>query len=368
MLSVAIARAGTVSDVAQFAIGFAGFVTITGLARAMVGDPSSVRLLDSKKLQQGGRQVSFYGLFYSIFTILLGLILGQPYLIAAGIFGHSISMYDYSKFVSTVFGQPHLAVIQEFSKCILIVGAISIPQLRNDPLYLFLGWLVITALVGYGGVFYQRIYLAPSWRKREIPIRESLSYAMDYALGSGITQITTFTLGTVASPSVNASVRGAGTIFGPITLVASSIRTLVLPFLARRIKHGRDLNPAANLSFSLLIVTLPLVILINFIPDNLGTALLGETWFFTKDVLPILSVEVITSMLTTIPFAGHRTLGAHRRILILRGFLAIVRLVVIVSAALIGGHILAAYAMVFTSSLGLFCWWISYRGLMNKTT
>lgn len=365
-LSIAIARAGTVEEVATFAIGFAGFMVITGISRSMIGEPSSARLLNDRSLRIAGKQVSGYGLCSTVIMVLIGLATNQSYLIAVGAFGHAITIYDYSKFVSTVFGRPQIAVAQEFIKTLIILIAIFTPAANQDPFILFLVWLTATGIVGYTGTIIQRINLKPSLSTPEIPRKESVSYAFDFILGSGTTQITTFALGAFAAPTVNASVRGAGTLFGPITMIATSIRALVLPFLSRKLRSGSDLSPSVHVSLSLLIAALPLIVLINFIPPNWGYALLGETWHFTKSVLPILSVEVISTMLTTIPFAGHRSLGAHKRVFYIRLILALVRLLVIISAAIVGGHIWAAIAMVFTSVLGLITWWISYSMLMKN--
>lgn len=366
IISVSIARNGSIDDVAKFAIGFAGFVAITGLIRAVSGEPAAARLFDIESIRRGGNAVSAYGFILAIFTVLLGILLNQPYLIAVGIFGHSVAFYDYSKFVSSVFGRPLIAILQETIKTLLVLSILFIPFFQGESFRIFIAWLSITALVGYSSSLIQKIRILPSFKDNKIPPRESISYALDYSLGSGTTQITTFALGYFASPAVNASIRGAGTFFGPVTLIASSVRSLVLPYLSRKLKIGGHLAPSINVSLSLLLATAPVVVAINFIPDSLGFSLLGETWNVTKAVLPILSVEVLTTSLTTIPFAGHRSLGAGNRILVIRTCLAILRLVAIVGAAIMAGFVGAAVAMVSTSTIGLITWWWSYINKMKE--
>ena len=367
-LAIAIARAGTVQDVANFAIGFSGFVIVSGLSRSLIGEPSSARLLSLKELRAGGKQVSAYGILLAAILGIIGVLTGQLYLLAVGVFSHAIAMYDYSKLVSTVFGKPYIATTLEIVRTILIVASVFVPSLNQSPMRLFLFWLVITGLIGTVGILIQHIKLLPSFYHSEISHRESISYAFDYILGSVTTQITTFALGAFASPAVNASIRGAGTLFGPITMIATSVRALVLPFLSRGLRSGSKLSPSVNVSATLAIAAVPLLVIVNLIPAQWGQALLGETWVVSKAVLPILSIEVVTTMLTTIPFAGHRSLGAHKRVFNIRLVLAVLRLVVVIVAGVYGGHIWAAIAMVFTSALGLVVWWISYSRLLRCQT
>ena len=365
-LSVSIARAGSIEEVAQFAIGFAGFLAITGITRAMVSDPSAARLVDQPELRLGGRQVSLYSLGFSILLLSVGVLLDQSFLVVVGVFGHAAAMYDYSKFASTVFGRPRVAVAQETFKTVVFIPAIFVPAIAGNPVLIFAIWLMATAIAGYAGALSQRISLLPSWKNMQVPIHESASYALDYLLGAGTTQTTTFVLGGVASPQVNASIRGAGTLLGPITMIATSVQVLIIPFLSRRLRLSNDLGPAANVSITLGIVALPLAVAVILLPDSWGTALLGETWQLTKVVLPILAVELLATLMTNVPFAGHRSLGAYKRTLILRSILAPTALVSIVSAALLGGYVWAAYAILGNSLLGVVTWWVSYRGLMRK--
>jgi O-antigen/teichoic acid export membrane protein len=188
---------------------------------------------------------------------------------------------------------------------------------------------------------------------------------MDYLLGSGATQVTTFLLGAVAQPAVNASVRGSGTLLGPITVVANSVRALIIPFLSRRHRSGHALTPSVHLTMLLILFSLPLVVGVNLIPDSWGIFLLGETWTLTEVVLPLLSLELVFALVSNVPFAGHRSLGAHRRTLALRSILAPLRVATIVMAALVTGYVGAAVAMLATSAVSALVWWWSYRQLVR---
>ncbi|WP_147301203.1 hypothetical protein [Citricoccus muralis] len=366
LLSIFIARSGTIADVAMFAIGFAGYMAITGLTRAMVSEPSAARLMGIPNLRISGRQVSAYGLLIGAVALVAGFLAQQPYLVIVGILSHSIALADYAKFVSMVFGHPRMAVTQEFMKLAIVSSGLLIPSIRTQPLILFTLWLIASAATGYISCVLQKISLLPSLRGRQVSIKESSSYATDYALGSGATQLTTFLLGGIAAHSVNASVRGAGTLLGPITVVATSIRALIIPFLSRGLQaNANSVTPAANVTIALFVAAIPLTIGVNLIPDSWGHMLLGETWYITRNVLPILSAELIFSLVANVPFAGHRSLGAHRRTLVIRTVMAPLRVTVIVTAAVIGGYIWAAFAMLLTSAVSATVWWISYRSLVK---
>src|SRR5699024_8973422 len=132
-LSVSIARAGSIEEVAQFAIGFAGFLAITGITRAMVSDPSAARLVDQPKQRLGGRLVSLYSVAFSILLLSVRVPLDPAFLVVVRVFGHAAAIYYYSPFASTVFGRPRVAVAQATFKTIVFIPTTFAPVIAGNP-------------------------------------------------------------------------------------------------------------------------------------------------------------------------------------------------------------------------------------------
>ncbi|MCV7524950.1 hypothetical protein M3D76_007160 [Micrococcus luteus] len=342
------------------------FLIIQGLVRAMVSEPLAAALPGRQALQRAGGLSALWSSALGAVAALAGLALGSPYLIVAGVLAHGYCTGEYAKFYATVFGKPILAVAQEATRLVLFTVACVLFIDDVSPWVIFAVWLAATSVAGYAFALVSRIRLTPTWSRDLVEPKVALSYGADHMLGSGTTQLATFGLGAWAQPSVNAAIRGTGTLLGPVATFVNTGRALIIPFLSRSHRRNERFAPVINLVVVMTALALPLMVLVNLIPEGLGRAVLGDTWDFTRAILMIMSVEALFSLLSVIVFAGHRSVGAHRRTLGLRLVLSPFRLVLIIGGGVVGGPIGAAWATLAATATTAFVWWSSYIQLLRK--
>lgn len=366
LLSLGVARAASITEMGAFAVGFAGYALLLGLTQAMVAEPLAARLPDPLQQGAGARQISSAAGLLGLLMALLGLLTGNDYLAIAGIAAHGVCLANYTKNITAVFGRPAFAVVQELARLLLFAGALAIPPVRESPLLLYGVWFYLYTAAGYVSTLLLRFDVRPRWRRPPVRWGESLSYGAEFLLGSGTTQISTFGLGAWARPSVNAGLRGVGTLLGPVLTLTVSGRVLLIPFLSRSRAEQDSRGAAWRSTVALLAVSVPAVLVINALPDAVLELALGDTWEVAAAILPIMSVEAVLALVSTVPFAGHRSEGAHRRTVLLRAVVAPFRVAVIVLPGIWWGPVGAATGTLVATVATTVLWWGSYLQLTRR--
>lgn len=96
----------------------------------------------------------------------------------------------------------------------------------------------------------------------------------------------------VATPSITAAVRGAGTLFGPLNVVNTAVVLGAVPEVMRSSpRRGQRLLFVVTVSSVALAVFWGLLLL--GIPQNVGRALLGATWMETRPLLIATTCEYV---------------------------------------------------------------------------
>ncbi|MFL0534491.1 hypothetical protein ACH0BW_01230 [Micrococcus luteus] len=363
---MAVARNASVDEMARFAVAFAVYLLVAGVTKAMVAEPLSAALPDSRGVRAGGGVNASWSLLFGGLSTGAGLLVGSPYIVLVGLTAHGVCLGEFSKSVSTAFLNPWTAVRQEAGRLLLFLAMLLASGSGRDPVLTFGAWLVAGAVAGYAGALAQRLALRPARRHPLIPTRMSLSYAADHLLGAGTTQLGTFGIAVWASPSTNAGMRGVGTILGPVATLVAASRPLIIPFLSRGRRRGVAAGSTRHLVLAMVLMAVPMLVVVNWIPDTLGEAVLGDTWGVAKPLLPIMSVEAVLAMLSAIAFAGHRSLAAHGRTLRIRCAVSPVRLLFIVGGGAWAGPLGAAWGTLIATVTSSAVWWMSYSNLMKK--
>lgn len=365
-VSITVARNASVDEMARFAVAFAVYLLVTGMTRAMVAEPLSAALPDSLGVRAGGGVNASWSLLFGGLAIGTGLLVSSPYLLLVGLTAHGVCLGEFSKSVSTAFLNPWTAVWQEAGRLVLFLAMLLSLGSGSNPVMTFGAWLVAGAVAGYAGALAQRLALRPARRHPLIPTRMSLSYAADHLLGDGTTQLGTFGIAVWAPPSTNAGMRGVGTLLGPVATLVAAGRPLIIPFLSRGRRRGVAAGSTRHLVLAMVLMAVPMLVVVNWIPDTLGEAILGDTWGVAKPLLPIMSAEAVLAMLSTIAYAGHRSYAAHRRTLRIRCAVSPLRLAFIVGGGAWAGPLGAAWGTLIATMTSSAVWWMSYSNLMKK--
>ena len=158
------------------------------------------------------------------------------------------------------------------------------------------------------------------------------------------------------------ALRGPGTLARPVTVGLSAARAVLIP---RTLRHLESTGGVRGLVVDTALMTalaMPALTALSFIPDPIGRALLGDTWRLVAPILPLTALELLFQLFAAVPESAHRALGRGGRIVAVRSGSAVVRIPVVVLAALSGLDAVVAAAAVVTM-LSATAWWVSLATL-----
>jgi len=369
-LSISLARVLQISELGEFAVAFALYTFCTGLVRAAACEPLLACAPQREMLNSGMQRSSFLSLAFGLLILAAGAALSMPYMMVLGASLHGLTIYDFSKTMNTASFNRKIPLVQEAAwflvsagaGCLVLIGAIG-------GVYGFLIWSVSGGMIGYVSVALQSLSMRPQWRNSQLGTGNAVAFGADYVIGSGANQVTFNLVGAIAGLAAVGSLRAGSTLLGPVSIVIGSARTLAIPYLTRGIAESAQVARSRTWVSAAVIaaVSLPLLAIIAFLPSGVGILLLGDNWSHASRVLPYLALEMAFISMTTIPFAGFRALLAGRMTVVIRSCLALLRVSVVVYAAVVGGIIAVAATMAAMSGLGAVVWWVGYFHQMRKT-
>lgn len=371
VISITLARVLGISELGEFAVAFALYVFIAGLIRAAVCEPMLAMIPSRAELLSGSNRVSLIGFVSALFMAIFGLIFSMPYILMLGLALPGLVLFDYSKSMNLAMFNRRISLVQEvvWSVSSMIAGTLLLMGWVTG-FQGFVIWAASGSIIGYTAVLWQSFGIRPKWNLASEDTRNALAFGGDYVIGAGASQVNFNLIGIVAGLAAVGSLRAGGTLLGPVSIVIGSAQTLAIPYLTRGIAQGRGTAAMRGLASTSIIAVLsiPILAIVAFFPPVMGEMLLGENWAYAEPVLPFLALEMASIALTTVPFAGFRALRAGRATLLIRGILAVIRITVVVLAAVTGGVLAAAIAMALTSCFGTIVWWFGYLFQLRRTT
>lgn len=368
ILSIAVARASSVEGFAAFSFAMVAYLFVSGLMHSALTDTALSRPDDRLTLERAVQRASLLGLGSGVVLVVWGVLSGNNYLLLFGLAAHGLLLMDFQRTFDSAAGSALRSALgtSVWSLVTLIAGAVAIFA-HLPPLVVFGTWCVAGALCGYGTAAVTRMRLHPWWQREREDTRAAGYFTGDYLIGQGGIHLTTGLLGIVGDARVLGGVRGAGTLLGPMNLVATTASSLMLPFLARDnsdpLKQRRSAIAAVAVQVSVLA---PLLVAVQFIPDALGVQLLGETWHVAALAILPLSIDSIFSVATGVAISGHRVNFAGARSIIMRLALGVPRPFVVLFGAYQWGVVGAAWMMAAFAVISAVAWWASYWDLGQR--
>ncbi|WP_146603408.1 hypothetical protein [Micromonospora endophytica] len=368
MVSVSVARGESLSGLGQFALTLSLYVLVIGLVRTAVTEAVlAARTAPARcTIRQGARRAAAVAVAAGVITAATGAVLGSPYLTVAGLALPGLVAYDYVKAISIGVGRTRVAWAQEcawLGLTVLSVGTVLVAD--APPVMIFVGWAASGAVLGIVVARWQRYGMLPRWGLDRRDSRVAASFAGQFLVTAGSAQLALSALAATAGVAVVGALGAARTVFGPVTLLTTTLSALIVPYLAQsRADTPRARLRAAGAAVALTVgVLLPLVIVVCLLPDEVGRAVLGDNWQAARPLLPLLSVEALLEPIALVAFAGHRVQSAGARALAIGVLLGPLRIATIVAGGVLFGAAGAAGALAVLALLSAACWWLSYRRL-----
>jgi hypothetical protein len=371
LVTVSVARQSDVLDFASFA--FAGLVysLVSGCLRAAFVENTIVALGDLDVAARQLHRLTLTSVALAFAVGVSGVVFESPYMIWLALALPGLCILDYARIVDMAVSDARRGILLSLTWSLPVAAVSAASMLFAIPaMIVYCTWAGWGAILGISAAKAQGLSLRPAWPPGPTSeVRTSAAFTLDFAVGSGGASATTLLLGPLIATSAIGALRGASTLLGPVTLVASSARSLVLPHLVRsgRDAASSDLHAARRAALLLAAIVIPCLMILSLLPARLGQELLGSTFATARPLIPPLAIEVCAAVIGGVAAAGHRSRAAGRRALTVRLCLGIPRPLLVGLTAVQFGVEGAAWSMAAVSVVNAVAWWLSFANLHQQT-
>jgi hypothetical protein len=185
----------------------------------------------------------------------------------------------------------------------------------------------------------------------------------------GAIQLSTYALVAFSGLAAAGALRGGQLLLGPMQVLLMGIGLTAIPEGVRFMQRGGTealRRPAVAVSVVVAGATLVWGTLMNALPDELGVALLGETWPAAQQVIVPLALAYAGVCLGLGAGIGLRVLADARRSLRARIVDAVAQATGGVLGASLGGAVGTAYGLAAGSLIGAITHWIMFLASMRS--
>lgn len=299
-LTIVLARTVSLTEYGAFALAFSVYSLTLSVAGGAAGGVVLIRYSDADRtshVRAGARAAGagiLLGALAATVSCLIALLAGAPLrgvLLAVGVLLPALVLQDTWRTVFFSRGTPAQAFANDLLWVVLQASGIAVLlSLEADTVLPFvLVWgaaAVVSALVG-------------SWQNGRWPVfgnvrgwftdhREvSVPYVAEALAAVGSVQLAFVLIAWLGAVEDVGALRAAQTLLGPLNIVGFAASNFAVPEMVRRKLSRRALVRAAiGLSLLLVVVDASWGAVLLLLPQEVGTALLGDTWDQAREVLP----------------------------------------------------------------------------------
>jgi hypothetical protein len=382
LAAVAAARSLTSADFGAFSIVIVTYTLLVGSSRAATTEPLLVRFSgpSTDEKQQAARAAVgatlIAGLGLGGVCLVTGLAVGGQLgdaLAMLGITLPGLLVQDGFRMCFFARGQTGRAAINDTVWAVLLgIGLVALHfRSHTTATDFLLVWGASASGAAVYGVF--QASFVPQltrgirwwWSQRELSWR----FAAEFATYSGGAMATTYVVGATGSLSGVASLRGAETILGPLTVIFLGTRLIAIPLgVAALAESPSALRRHAVWVSGLLAASALLIgVCVMKLPDAAGHALLGSTWHGAQGLVLPIAIMTTGTGLSIGAGVGLRALGAASYSLRARLLIAPLALVLGTGGALLAHADGAAWGLAASSLLSSAVWWRMFtKGLAHR--
>jgi O-antigen/teichoic acid export membrane protein len=375
-LGVVIAREVNQTAFGAFGIAFATYLIVLGISRALGSEPLVIRYTrapDENWRRAAGRASGMavvVGLVTGTLCVTAGVIADDSLrsaLIALGVVLPGLLVQDVWRFALFAAGRGSGALLNDLAWAVVLFPtlALLIAAGQSSVGWFILAWGGAAAVAAAVGAWQTGTLPRPagarSWFRehRELAPR----FLGEFGAFNASTQLTIYGVGAVVGLASVGSLRAADLLLGPLTVLFLGINLVAVPEGVRALAVSPLALRRVCLLFSFLVATAALTFgtVIHFLPPNIGTALLGESWDGAHQVIFLLALSRAGTGFAAGATAGLRSLGAAKRSLKAR--LLCVPLVIVggIGGAAIAGVRGAAAGLALSSCMEASIWWWQLR-------
>ncbi|MBT2466529.1 hypothetical protein J7E97_01280 [Streptomyces sp. ISL-66] len=184
------------------------------------------------------------------------------------------------------------------ARLVLVWGVSALPALALGL------WLVWPSVRGEGAAELVR-EVRPYLRRGHLGQR----FVVEFAVGSGSSQLAVLGLGVFATPLAVGALRGATTLFGPLNVLFNSASSFGPPVVGRARGKRGVVRLTALMGGALAVTGAAWGAVLYALPDRLGRELLGDSWTAAAALLPATGAQYAVMGLGTCALLTLRVLN-----------------------------------------------------------
>ena len=303
---IALARVLSTDEFGVFSLVYTGLTLFLGVSRAFFGIPLAMAAWEGEVAIRKLYTRSISALLILTLPIVAAIIglgivtIGQPMatssLLLVGVVAVAtplVLMQDAARYYAISTGRQAVAVL---SDSVWFAGVTVLMFLGSeiDSTALALAWLgtiVVAFLIAL-------LALPPSVDfsgalRLMVPkrgVRESVAGLM--LLSSSVSLLVALMVSPIFGVQAVGSLRGAGTLFGPINTLIAFLDLAVLGSLMKR-SRARDARALALVLGAMIAMTISWAVCLLVLPSQWGAVLLGETWQGARSLIPATAAEYV---------------------------------------------------------------------------
>lgn len=378
LAAIVIARASSPAFFGAYSLFFAFYLVTLGVSRSLATDVMGVRYSFSipSRAQRasaaaagtslGVGLTAATGLFFTALAIDVAPT-NARFFTALGFLLPGMLLQDAWRFIFFATQRPQSAFYNDASWLFTFMAAVVALSIfgLDSGLSVLLAWAGSGAVTGILGCLQAAtlpdIRASRHWISRHRHL--SFNFLGEFLAVSGSGQLVTVLVAAAAGLPAAGALRGAGIVFGPISMLLMGLNAVLTPEGARmRERRCGVLTSVLSLA-SLLLAALTLVwgmLFATLLPDQLGVRFVGATWEEAKQVLWPMTFLMVGTAATVGAAVGLRVLERARAAFKIRVAIAPLVLGGGGCGALLNGAVGAATGMAIAANIGAFVWWLKY--------
>jgi O-antigen/teichoic acid export membrane protein len=381
LLAIFVARTVGIDDFGAFSIAFATYLVFLSVSRSLATLPLTIRYSASSDADwrratsaATGTALSF-GAISALALMLVGVVLGGTVGAALAVFGIGLVpllVQDSWRFAFFAVHRGKSAFANDLVWAIALVPGTIFVQVVLQPSTVawILAWASAAAAGAVFGVWQAKLLprpgLALSWLREHRTLTPRLVAESLVLTGTGY--VTVLAIAAVAGLTAVAGVRAAQVLMNATNVAVFGAQLFALP---EAVEIGRrSLARLERFCFlvggALLVVSLGWGGILLALPNDVGRALLGQTWDSAATL--ILPIALLSGMqgLSMGPFVGLRALALVRQSLRARTTSSVIQLVGGAAGARLGEAAGAAWGMMIGAAVGAVIWWYQLLAAVRR--
>ena len=302
-------------DFGAFAVAYALYGIFIAGEQALVGSELVLTKGDAGLKLTRSREALAFAFVLGVVAAMVTMIsaLAAPG-VKTSLFGLAVALpllfvQDAIRFAASTLQRGEIAILSDGLWLVLSWGVFIGLHLHGDsagPGTIFFSWAVTGAFSALLVLpFFGRWTAVPSLRR--FRDRSYLGYRFVWeflalrALGQGLT----LSLAFFASLAAVGAVRGANTLFGPLTVALLAAGSFGAPLVMRAPARLRD-RVLGTLGLVLVSMTVAVFLLFLSLPHSVGTRILGDSWDGARTMLLPVGAQIACTAVSTVAYLALR--------------------------------------------------------------